>query len=570
MKKAKPKFRCQLDDGLYSSCTSTTSYTSLPDGSHTFTVKAFDAAGNVNLAPASFTWTIDTTHPDTTITSQPPVSTSSASAQFGFTATKTGLTFECQLDGSDYAACISPKDYTGLAAVPHTFTVRATDALGNIDPTPASYTWTIVAPFKTTITDHPADPSRSAYAGFSFTSDRAGAAFQCKLDNGNYSVCTSPLAYSGLTEDRHTFSVKAIDAAGNEDPSPALYTWVISVPAGADISNVFGGLMLPESPAFTTLGLTPDVIRPASPRRLALSFMEGLPDVKGDIQDAIAVDMAPYLLFPGKEISLQQYRDSKWEQGLSRIQLSFALEKGLPDIDTKMRRLGVALSWTIWDDGDLRLDKGLSTCLDQNQQGVPTSSPSGTAPELMEDGQARPSAGSRAEMCRAESLKRNWNKSAMDVGIAPSWMDRSGNGHNLGWDGLGLWTSLSYGFDKFESLKDNSQIIFHARYRMDEAVTVPNKYVPFSNHDTFSLGARYRYGESQWVGFFQLLGVQTKPQEQATDRSYIYSAGVEVGIIDNLWFELELGAIGGHRNPGAGGFMTVQLKGAFPEKKATK
>ena len=470
--KARSKFQCQLDDGLYSTCTNTTSYQGLPDGSHTFTVQASDAAGNVNLAPASFTWTIDTLPPDTAITSQPPVPTNSASARFGFSSTKTGSTFECRLDGDVRAGCASPQDYTGLAAGPHTFTVRATDAVGNIDPTPASYTWTIDAPFT-----------------------------------------------------------------------------VISVPvraAEADISDVFGGLMLPESPVFTMLGLTPGIIRPASPRGVALSFMEGI-DVNGNLQDAIAVDMAPYVLFSGKELSLQQYRDNKWKRDLSRIQLSFSMAKGSSDND-KARRFGTAINWTIWDDGDLRLDKDLISCLEQPAL---ASSPS-------------------VSSCRAESLKRNWNRSAMDVGFAPSWIDHDGKGDSLAWNGFGLWTSLSYGFDKFESLKDNSQIIFHARYRMDESVPGSNKDVPFSDHDSFSLGAKYRYGEPQRVVFLQLLGVQTKPDGQASDRSYIYSAGAEVGIIDSLWFELELGGISGYRNQGAGGFVTVQLRGAFPEKKAIK
>lgn len=496
--KARSKFQCQLDDGVYSSCTSTTSYQGLPDGSHTFTVKASDAAGNANLAPASFTWTIDTLPPDTSITSQPPVPTTSVSASFGFSSTKPGSTFECRLDGDVHAGCASPQDYTGLAAGPHAFTVRATDALGNIDPTPASYTWTIDAPLR-----------------------------------------------------------------------------VISVPvraAEADISDVFGGLMLPESPAFTMLGLTPAIIRPASPRGLALSYMDGV-DVNGNTQDAIAVDMAPYLLFSGKELSLQQYRDSKRERDLSRLQLSFAVAKGSSDND-KARRFGAAINWTIWDDGDLRLDKGLIACLEQTQQDAPASS-SGTTPGPTEDGHARPSpadasAEPRSKICRAESLKRNWNGSAMDVGFAPSWIDHNGKGDSLGWDGFGLWTSLSYGFDDVPSLKDNSQIIVHARYRMDEKVPGSNKYVPFSDHDSFSLGAKYRYGEPQRVAFLQLLGVQTKPDGQATDRSYVYSIGAEIGIIDHLWFELELGGIGGYRNQGAGGFMTVQLRGAFPEKKATK
>ena len=52
-------------------------------------------------------------------------------------------TFECSLDGSPFQACSSAAGYTGLATGAHEFDVRAVDAAGNIDPTPAAYTWSI-------------------------------------------------------------------------------------------------------------------------------------------------------------------------------------------------------------------------------------------------------------------------------------------------------------------------------------------------------------------------------------------------------------------------------------------
>ena len=86
----------------------------------------------------------DTTPPDTTITSNPPATTSSSAASFSFSATEPA-TFQCSLDNSAFGACTSPASYAGLAVGSHTFRVRAIDTAGNVDATPASWSWSIVA-----------------------------------------------------------------------------------------------------------------------------------------------------------------------------------------------------------------------------------------------------------------------------------------------------------------------------------------------------------------------------------------------------------------------------------------
>ena len=57
-----------------------------------------------------------------------------------------GLVFECALDGAGFGACVSPVDYAGLVPGGHEFVVRAVDAAGNTDPTPAAYAWVVVEP----------------------------------------------------------------------------------------------------------------------------------------------------------------------------------------------------------------------------------------------------------------------------------------------------------------------------------------------------------------------------------------------------------------------------------------
>jgi hypothetical protein len=68
--------------------------------------------------------------------------------------------------------------------------------------------------------------SLSSKATFSFISSEGGSSFQCRLDGGAWQACTNPRTYSGIGLGNHTFAVRAIDPAGNTDPTPADQTWL--------------------------------------------------------------------------------------------------------------------------------------------------------------------------------------------------------------------------------------------------------------------------------------------------------------------------------------------------------
>jgi hypothetical protein len=225
-------FECRLDGGGFTPCSSPRSYTGLAAGTHTFDVRATDPAGNTG-STVTASWTIDVTAPDTTITAAPSDPSGSASATFVFTSTEPGSSFACQLDGGGFGACTSPKTYTGLGAGPHTFHVRATDPAGNADATPASLTWTIdVGPPTATVDSGPADPTNSTSATLTFSATEPSSTFECQLDSGAYTACTTPTSYTGLAEGAHTFRVRAIDTVGNVGPS-AVHAWRIDVTAPA-------------------------------------------------------------------------------------------------------------------------------------------------------------------------------------------------------------------------------------------------------------------------------------------------------------------------------------------------
>ncbi|MBI4897517.1 MAG: hypothetical protein HY827_04025, partial [Actinobacteria bacterium] len=221
-------FECNLDGGGWSSCSSPKAYGSLSDGVRGFQVRAIDTAGNVDSTPANYGWTVDTTPPNTSITANPPAATNATSASFSFSATETA-TFECNLDGGGWSSCSSPKAYASLSAAAHTFQVRATDTAGNVDATPASYGWTIdTTPPNTSITANPAALSNSASASFSFSATET-ATFECNLDGGGWSSCSSPKTYASLSAAAHSFQVRATDTAGNVDATPASYGWTIDL-----------------------------------------------------------------------------------------------------------------------------------------------------------------------------------------------------------------------------------------------------------------------------------------------------------------------------------------------------
>ncbi len=224
------RFLCKLDGGAATVCTSPVTYSSLADGSHTFTVNAEDVTNDAGPS-ASRTWTVDTTAPPTpTIETGPSGTVATSAASFGFSDTESSVTFDCRLDTGSFGTCTSPAAFASLPEGPHTFRVRARDAVGNTSAE-TSRAWTVdTAPPDTSIASGPPSSTTDRGATIGFASSESDSSFACSLDGAAFAPCSSPLVLSDLARSAHALRVRATDAAGNADPTPAEVSWTVTTP----------------------------------------------------------------------------------------------------------------------------------------------------------------------------------------------------------------------------------------------------------------------------------------------------------------------------------------------------
>jgi hypothetical protein len=252
-------FQCKVDAGAFAACSTPFTTAALADGAHSVQVRAIDAAGNIDGVPATRSFTVDATPPDTSITGGPNGATNGSSPSFTFTSTEPGSTFECKTELTNFVTCTSPFIASSLADGAHTVSVRATDATGNVDAIPATRSFTVdtVAP-DTNITGGPTGPTGNTTPAFTFTSTEGGSTFQCKLDAGAFAGCSSPFTTTALADGAHTVQVRAIDAAGNTDGAPASRAFTVdATPPDTTITGGPSGLTTVASPSFTFTSTEP-------------------------------------------------------------------------------------------------------------------------------------------------------------------------------------------------------------------------------------------------------------------------------------------------------------------------
>jgi Ca2+-binding RTX toxin-like protein len=237
-------FECKLDGTSFAACDPEEFESQpLPDGPHSFAVRAIDAIGNVDPTPANREFTIDATSPTVKIESGPEGPTAIPRPTFTFAATGGGtLSCAIEAEGSEreepaYRSCAgasSDQPATPLPDGTYTFFVHTIDAAENEDLDSRSFTIDTVAP-QTTIDSGPAAITDDPRPSFAFSADEPGASFRCRFDAEAFRPCSGPDATdtpaTSLADGAHSFEVKATDVAGNADPTPAVRSFTVETEA---------------------------------------------------------------------------------------------------------------------------------------------------------------------------------------------------------------------------------------------------------------------------------------------------------------------------------------------------
>ena len=242
-------FECSIDTGTpaFGPCSGASAHTPaapLSDGPHSFRVRATDAATNQASAIRSFS--VDTAAPpgpqlSATVPASPANDNNPKVIGSAPAATTIKLYTSADCSGSPLATGTAAELEAGIAvSVPDDsttdFRATSTTAAENTSgcSEPLTYVEDSSAP-ETQIDSKPAALTNSATADFAFSgSDGAGsgvASFECRRDSGAWAPCTSPQQYTELSEGAHEFEARAIDAAGNVDPSPAAFAWAVDTTA---------------------------------------------------------------------------------------------------------------------------------------------------------------------------------------------------------------------------------------------------------------------------------------------------------------------------------------------------
>ncbi|TPE43066.1 Ig-like domain-containing protein [Pontibacter mangrovi] len=234
-------YQVSMDGGAFATAANPYSINGLNDGEHTLQVRAIDQAGNMDATPASYTWVQDTKAPGAPVVQAPaggailnenkPAISGTAEAATTVSVFAGNTRIGTATAGSDGTWRLTPA--SALAEGEQRITAKAADEVGNVSAASAVRTFTVdtKAP-ETTIAAGPDAISNTAEPEFTFSSNEDNVSYEVSLDGGAYAaIAGNKYTANSLSDGEHTLEVRATDAGGNTDASPAAFTWTLDTKA---------------------------------------------------------------------------------------------------------------------------------------------------------------------------------------------------------------------------------------------------------------------------------------------------------------------------------------------------
>jgi Subtilase family len=242
------KYTCSIDGVAPEPCGPGpyTPPTPLPDGPHTFEVEGVDVPGN-----AFFSFTVDTAPPTISFPQQPAAISTNTKPRFTFSSGEPA-SLTCSLDAATPKLCKSTQAVgQALADGPHSFTVAATDQVGNTGTATVDFEVDTRSPV-VVLTGRPPPKSTDRTPTFAFAASEQ-VTFTCGVD-GISQPCAPPFVTPfALDDGSHAFEVLAVDAAGNAGRASAQFA-------------------VDTRPPQTSFGSRPSALRLTRKRAVRVSF----------------------------------------------------------------------------------------------------------------------------------------------------------------------------------------------------------------------------------------------------------------------------------------------------------
>lgn len=310
---------------------------------------------------------------------------------------------------------------------------------------------------------------------------------------------------------------------------------------------------IPESPAFKLINVDEsNILRPTSVRELGV----GVSDFTGDdnsiltIPRAFAVEVAPFLLLGGKNLTLKDYQS---KPALYRLRVSGATKRLQGGSGPSQIAFGLRVS--LIDESDLRTNK---TYIDSvtaftgaiNEIFVQARKRAGPPPnnEIVLTPQDEEMINNLNKKIKEDWTEEKWNADVLDIAFALRAMSSDSTGKNLEADKFSFWTTYGHGLGK------NGQWLLGGNAGFERDSTGGD--LKFD----WSVSSRIYIGANKFKGFIEAQAAKMASE----DLNFLLNSGGEVTIGKDVWLVFSAGA---ERNGETGDWNVVsnfKFKVGFP------